>query len=141
MSADDSNEVLMKSLAQCVTHGENVSNWARSSDVAADVAQGWIEMPEFREMIGKCRIEHAEQMVGKIGKCAERAIDRLVEYSENTRDLGVGLGATKALIDKWIGLSVFFVQEQKYENLLTNAQRLAAGKKAEKLAARMGYSR
>ena len=96
-----------------------MTGWARRKEVCPEVARGWTELPEFREFVEKWRLEHAERVVGKIGMCVERAIDRLVELSENSANSSVCVTATKALIEKWIALSVHFVQEQKFQSLGT----------------------
>jgi hypothetical protein len=98
-------------------------------------AREWIEHPEFRDLVEKRRLEHAERIVGKIASCADRAIDRLVEHSESAESISASLAATRALIDKWVGLSVYFVQEQKYEYLTSTVRKLLAARAADKKAA------
>ena len=89
-------------------------------------------LPEFRELVARCRIEHAERMVGTIASRAERAIARLVEFSENAENERVGLAATKAILEKWVALSVYFVQTQQYESLDLRTKALQADQAARK---------
>ena len=98
--------------------GTVVDQWAKQHRVGARAfSREWIERPEFRELVEACRVEHAERMVGKVARCVERAIERLVALSENSRNLSVSLAATKAIIENWIALSVHFVQERTYQSL------------------------
>ena len=94
-----------------------MTGWARSNDVAAEVALAWAELPEFRELVEKCRLDHAERMVGKISSKVGRAIERLVELSENRENLSVSFAATKALIEEWINVTVHFVQAQEFKSI------------------------
>jgi hypothetical protein len=141
MHSDAPDHVIMRSLAQEIAIGGDVGQWAARTMVSALVAREWSELPEFREFVEKCRLEHAERIVGKIACRVERAIDRLVELSENTRNLSVALAATNAIIKQWVALSVYFVQEQKYACLIAQVKELVAAKKAEKKAAYGGFRR
>lgn len=134
MDSDAPSHVIMRSLAQDIALGGDVVEWAERSMVSAQVAREWTALPEFREVVEKCRLEHSERMVGKIACCVGRAIDRLVELSENTRSLSVALAATKAVIEQWVAMSVFFVQEQKYESLGARLKVIVAARAAEKKA-------
>ena len=78
-------------------------------------------------------------MVGWVARCVERAIERLVELSENSRDLGISLAATKAVIEKWVALSVYFVQEQEYASLQARIKVLVAARAAEKKGVGTGW--
>jgi uncharacterized protein (DUF885 family) len=118
MYTDTHTGEFMRSLARAISDGQTVPGWARSKDVCSQDAQAWAELPEFRDLVEKYRIEHAEHMVGKIGSRVDRAIDRLVELSENIDKPSVGVVATKAVIEKWIALTEHFVQEQKYQELM-----------------------
>jgi hypothetical protein len=124
----------MRSLAHNIALGEHCVQWAKRNGVAVDVAREWNLLPEFRETVEQYRLEHAERMVGKIARCVERAIERLVEFSESSRNLHVALAATKAIIDQWVALSVYFVQEQKYWSLDARMKQLLAARAAEKKA-------
>jgi hypothetical protein len=135
MHTDAPNHVIMRSLAHNIALGGDIARWAKRKGVAVDVARGWNQLPEFREVVEKYRLEHAERMVGKIARCVERAIERLVEFSENTRHVSVALAATKAIIQNWVALSVYFVQEQKYESLDARMKVLMAARAAEKKGA------
>jgi hypothetical protein len=135
MHSDAPDHVMMRSLAQEISLGGDVVEWAESATVSALVAREWTELPEFREFVESCRVRHAERMVGRIARCVERAIERLVELSENTRDSGISLAATKAVIEKWVALSVHFVQEQEYQSLNARMKVLLAARAAEKQAA------
>jgi hypothetical protein len=135
MHSDEPDYVIMRSLAQEIALGGDFALWAKKATVSAQVAHEWTELPEFREVVEKCRLEHCERMVGKIARCAERAIDRLVELSENTQYLSVSLAATKAIIEKWVALSVYFVQEQMYKSLQARMKVLMDARAAEKMAA------
>jgi hypothetical protein len=141
MDSDAPNHVIMRSLAHNIALGGHLVRWAKRNGVAVEVAREWNEIPEFREFVEKYRLEHAERMVGKVARCVERAIDRLVELSENTRNVNVALAATKAIIDQWVALSVYFVQEQKYWSLDKRVKELVAARKAEKKAAYGGFRR
>jgi hypothetical protein len=136
MTTDAPTHVFMRSLAEEIAFGRSVSTWAEIKEVSAEVAQGWTELPEFREFVEKCRVEHAERMCGKIAGRVERAIDRLVELSESSFKPSVALAATKAIIEKWIDLSAFFVQEQTYKSLVARVKVLKDAKAAEKRAMR-----
>jgi hypothetical protein len=129
----------MRSLAQEIALGGDVALWAERTTVSGLVAREWTELPEFREVVQECRVRHAERMVGRIARCVERAIERLVELSENTRDLGVSLAATKAVIEKWVALSVYFVQEQEYQSLDARVKVLMAARAEEKKAVGTGW--
>jgi hypothetical protein len=135
MDADAPNHVLMRALASEISLGGDVDQWAESATICALSAREWTERPEFRELVAACRVEHAERMVGRIARCVERAIERLVELSENTLNLGISLAATKAVIEKWVALSVYFVQEQQYESLDARMKVLIAARAADKKAA------
>jgi hypothetical protein len=132
MESETPDHMIMRSLAQEIASGGDVALWAERSMVSTVVAYEWIEMPDFPKLVEKCRLEHSEKMVGKIGCCVERAINRLVELSENTRSLTVANAATNGIIKHWVGLSVNFVQEQKYWSLNERLQKLVAARKAEK---------
>ena len=140
MESDVPNHVIMRSLARAIALGGDVVEWAERTMVSALVAREWTELPEFREFVEKYRLEHAERIVGKIACCVERAIDRLVELSENTRNLCVALAATKAVIEQWVALSVFFVQEQKFQSLQARVKVLVAAR-AEAKKAGVAWSR
>ena len=135
MHIGEPTEFFMRSLAEQVARGQSIDDWAISKDVNALDAREWIEHPEFRDLVEKRRLEHAERIVGKIASCADRAIDRLVEHSESAESISASLAATRALIDKWVGLSVYFVQEQKYEYLTSTVRKLLAARAADKKAA------
>ena len=132
MFTDAPDHVIMRSLAHEIAFGGDVGVWAKLKAVSADVAREWTELPEFRAFVEKCRIEYSEKLVGKIARCAERAIDRLVELSENTKSLSVALAATKAIISRWIDLSAYFVQELTYKSLNARMDVAEAERAAEK---------
>jgi hypothetical protein len=138
MYTDAPTHVFMRSLARAIARGGTVRRWAERKEVCPEVARGWTELPEFREFVEKWRLEHAERMVGKIGMCVGRAIDRLVELSENRANNSVCVTATKALIEKWIALSVHFVQEQKFQSLGARIDVLLKSRGADKPAATRG---
>ncbi len=115
MIIEPTTPILMRSLARAVSRGRTVTGWARSNDVSAEAAFAWAELPEFRGLVEKCRLDHAERMVGKISSKVGRAIDRLVELSENRENLSVSFAATKAIIEEWINVSVHFVQAQEFK--------------------------
>ncbi len=117
MTIEPTTMILMRSLARAVSRGRTVTGWARSNDVSAEVALTWTELPEFRELVEKCRLDHAERMVGKISSKVGRAIERLVELSENRENLSVSFAATKALISEWINITVHFVQAQEFKSI------------------------
>jgi hypothetical protein len=139
MDNDEPSHVLMRSLAYNIAIGGHLVRWAKRKGVAVDVARAWNQLPEFREVVEGYRLEHAERMVGKIACCVERAIERLVEFSENTRNPNVALAATRAIIQNWVALSVYFVQEQQYESLEAGIKVLQAARAAEKKAG-VGWS-
>jgi hypothetical protein len=136
MDTDAPTDVLMRSLAEGIASGQSVSEWATSKDVLAETALAWSELPVFRDYVEKCRVAHAERMVGKIGGCVERAIDRLVELSECARMPGIALAATRAIIKNWMDLSIYFVQERTFQSLSAQVKVLQEAKKAEKRAMR-----
>jgi hypothetical protein len=70
--------------------------------------------------------------------CVGRAVERLVELSENRANNSVCVTATKALIEKWIALSVHFVQEQKFQSLGARIDVLMKGRSADKTAGARG---
>jgi hypothetical protein len=139
MDNDEQSHVFMRSLAHNIAIGGHLVRWAKRKGVAVDAARAWNQLPEFRELVERYRLEHAERMVGKIARCVERAIERLVEFSENTRNPNVALAATRAIIQNWVALSVYFVQEQKYESLDAQIKVLQAARAAEKKAG-VGWS-
>jgi hypothetical protein len=103
METDPPNHVLMRGLAEAIAFGRSVGAWARSQDVVEETALAWTELSEVQQLVEKCRVSHAERMVGKISGCVERAIDRLVELSEGARDTRIALAATKVIIKKLDG--------------------------------------
>ena len=117
MDPDAPRHGLMRALAEEISLGGDVDQWAKSTMVCAVTVREWTERPEFRELVEACRVEHAERMVGKIARRVERAIERLVEISERSRNLSVSLAATKAIIENWVALTVHFVQERTYQSL------------------------
>jgi hypothetical protein len=136
MDTDAPTDVLMRSLAEEIAAGGSVSLWAFSKDVSPETALAWTELPVFRDYVEKCRVAHAERMVGKIGSCVERAIDRLVELSECRGKPGIALAATRAIIKNWMDLSIYFVQERTFQSLWAQVKVLQEAKKAEKKAMR-----
>jgi hypothetical protein len=130
MQTDEPLRSILRPLAQDIALGGSAGAWARINDLDAAVVTGWTEGPTFRELVENCRLDHSERLVGKIAKYADRAIDRLVEFSENNDQPSVGLSATKAIIEKWVSLSVFFVQEQKYQSLGARVDALLEARKA-----------
>ena len=52
-----------------------------------------------------------------------------------TPALGISLAATKAVIEKWVALSVFFVHDQEYQSLNARMKVLLDARAAEKKAA------
>jgi hypothetical protein len=70
MSLDSTTEVLMRKLARAVARGRTVTAWARNCDVSIESAHRFTELPEFRDTVEKIRLEHAEGLVGKIGRSA-----------------------------------------------------------------------
>ena len=121
-----------EALAGEISLGGDVDQWAKSTMVCAKSAREWTERPEFRELVEACRVEHAERMVGKIARRVERAIERLVEISERSRNLSVSLAATKAIIENWVALTVHFVQERTYQSLCERLKVLQDARAAEK---------
>jgi hypothetical protein len=134
MQTDAPDQELLRSLAQDLALGGSATAWAGRKEICAELAVGWTELPEFREALDKCRLDHAERMVGKVASCVERAIDRLVEFSERSDNPSVGLAATKAIIDQWVALSVYFVQEHKYHTLTARLKFLLDAQKEAKKA-------
>jgi hypothetical protein len=132
------NDAFMRSLAEEIAFGRCASIWARSREVPAETALEWIELPQFREFVEKCRVNHAERMVGKIAGCVERAIDRLVELSEYALKPSIALAATKAIIENWLNLSIHFVQERTYQKLVAQVKVLKDAKKEADKRARRG---
>jgi hypothetical protein len=132
MHSDAPDHVIIRSLAQEIASGGDVSLWAERTMVSALVASEWTALPEFGDFVQKCRLEHAEKMVGKMACCVERAIKRLVELSENTRNLSVALAATSAIVKQWVALSVYFVQEQQYWSLEKRVKELKDAQKEER---------
>jgi hypothetical protein len=122
----------MRSLAEALSVGETVAAWARSKDVYVDIAREWAERPAFLELVEKYRLAHAQSMVGKIANHVERAIERLVELSEDIRKPAISLSATKAIIDKWIALTVHFVQERKFQELTVACLEIKANQAEQK---------
>jgi hypothetical protein len=141
MYTDAPTDQFMRSLAEEIAFGGNVAEWARTKEVNALVAREWTELPEFRVFVEKCRVAHAERMVGKIATCVERAIDRLVELSESARSPSVALAATRSIIKYWMDLSIYFVQERTFQSLSAQLKVLQEAKKAEKKAMRNGWVR
>ena len=61
MIIEPTTPILMRSLARAVSRGRTVTGWARSNDVSAEAAFAWAELPEFRGLVEKCRLDHAER--------------------------------------------------------------------------------
>ena len=101
-------------------------------EVPVEKARGWTELPEFRLLVEKVRVDHAERMVGKLARCVGRAIERLVELSENTRKPSVSLAATKAIIEKWIHTGEHFIQAFQLKDLIARAKAIQANTKAKR---------
>jgi hypothetical protein len=135
MDVDAPSHVLMRALANEISLGGDVDQWAKSTMVCPVAAREWTERPEFRELVEACRVEHSERMVGKIARRVGRAIERLVERSEHSRNLSVSLAATKAIIENWIALSVNFMQELTYQDLYERVKVLQEARAAEKRGA------
>ena len=131
MDLDAHQSAFMRSLALAVARGRSVVAWGRAKDVPLEKARGWTELPEFRLLVEKVRLEHSERMVGKLARCVGRAIERLVELSENTRHPGVSLGATNAIIEKWIHTSEHFIQAFQLKDLIARAKDIQARTKAK----------
>ncbi len=132
MDSDAFTGDFMRSLAEAIAVGETVAAWARSKDVYVEIAREWVERPAFIALVEKCRIEHAESMVGKIATHVERAIERLVELSENIRKPAISLAAAKAIIDKWIALTVHMVQERRFQELTVACAQIKARQAEQK---------
>jgi hypothetical protein len=139
MYTDAPTDQFMRSLAEEIACGGNIAEWARCKEVSAEVAREWTELPEFRDFVEKCRVAHAERMVGKISTRVERAIDRLVELSESAPSPSVALAATKAIIKNWMDLSIYFVQERTIQSLWAQVKVLQAARKAEQKAMKNGW--
>ena len=122
----------MHSLAQALSVGQTVSAWARNNDVYPDIAREWAGRPEFLALVEKYRLEQAQSMVGKIATHVERAIERLAELSEAIDKPTISLPATKAIIDKWIALTVHFVQSRQFEELTIQCEEIQAREKEKK---------
>jgi hypothetical protein len=135
MDPDAPSHGLMRALANEISLGGDIDQWAKSTMVCAKSARAWTEQPEFRELVEACRVEHAERMVGKIARRVERAIERLVALSENSRNLSVSLAATRAIIENWVALSVHFVQERTYQSLCEHLKVLQDARAAERRGA------
>jgi hypothetical protein len=138
MDFDPPNHVLMRGLAEAIAFGRSISSWARSQDVLEETAQTWTELAEVQQLVEKCRVSHAERMVGKISSCVERAIDRLVELSEGARDTRIALAATKVIIKNWMDLAVHFVQERTYQWLVKRVKELKQAREEDKRARKRG---
>jgi hypothetical protein len=132
MDTDAFTGDFMRSLAEALSVGETVAAWARSKDVYVEIAREWAERPAFLELVEKYRLAHAQSMVGKIANHVERAIERLVELSEDIRKPAISLSATKAIIDKWIALTVHFVQERKFQELTVACLEIKANQAEQK---------
>ena len=138
MDTDAPNHVLMRSLAEAIAFGRSVSSWAKSQDVLEETAQAWVELPEVQTFVEKCRVGHAERMVGKAAGYVERAMERLVELSEGARNPRIALAACKVIIKNWIDLSVHFVQERTYQWLVKRVKELKDARAAQKRAMKHG---
>ena len=101
-------------------------------------AQAWVELPEVQTFVEKCRVGHAERMVGKAACLVERAMDRLVELSECVSNPRLALSACKVIIKNWIDLSVHFVQERQYQWLIKRVKELKDARAAQKRAMKHG---
>jgi hypothetical protein len=73
MDADAPSHVIMRALANEISLGGDVDQWAKSTMVCALSAREWTERPDFRELVEACRVEHAERMVGKIAAWSGRS--------------------------------------------------------------------
>jgi hypothetical protein len=136
MDTDAPNHLLMRGLAEAIAFGRSIASWPRSHDVFSETAPAWTELPEVQQLVEKCRLSHAERMVGKISGCVERAIDRLVELSEGARDPRIALASTKVIIKNWMDLAVHFVQERTYQWIVKRVKELRLAREADKRAMR-----
>jgi hypothetical protein len=134
MDTDAFTGEFMRSLGQAISAGQTVSAWARNNDVYPEIAREWAERPAFLELVEKYRLEQAQSMVGKISNHVERAIERLVEHSEDIGKPNISLPASKAIIDKWIALTVHFVQSRQFQELTVQCEEIQARHKAQKKA-------
>jgi hypothetical protein len=134
MDTNAPDPLLMRGLAEAIAFGRSISDWARSQDVLDETAQAWVELPEVQTLVEKCRVSHAERMVGKAACYVERAMERLVELSECSSNLRIALAATKVIIKNWIDLSVHFVQERQYQWLIKRVKELKDARAAQQRA-------
>ena len=123
----------MRSLARAVARGHTVRAWAIHNAVHPLSAQCWAELPDFRDIVDKIRVEHADRAVGKITGCALRAIERLVELSERAPTPSAQVTATRLILDKWVALSEYFDQGKKF---LTFKPRILCSRQAERRRSR-----
>ena len=130
-------EALKRMLARAVARGHTVKAWAVHKDVHPDTAQGWAELPDFEDLVNKIRVDHADRAVGKLTRCASRAISRLVELSERGRTQAACVTATRLLLDKWVALSEYFDQGKKFLTFKPRILALEASRKAA-IKARLG---
>jgi hypothetical protein len=131
MDSDEHASVFKRSLAFAISRGRSIAAWARSKDIPADKARGWAELSEFKLLVDKVRIEHAEQMVGKLGRSVAGAIKQLVAISKNMRRPSAAATAAKAIIDKWVLTSEYFVQSVQCQDLLARAKAIQAKQAAK----------
>ena len=80
MDTDAHTGAFQRSLALAISRGRSIAAWARSKDVVVEKARGWAELPEFKLLVEKVRIEHAEQMVGKLARAAGARSSSLLRF-------------------------------------------------------------
>ena len=126
MDNDAHTGAFQRSLALAISRGRSIAAWARSKDVVVEKARGWAELPEFKMLVEKVRIEHAERMVGKLGHSVAGAIKQLVALSKNMRQPATAVAACKAIIDKWVLTSQHFIQSLQYQDLTARVKAIQA---------------
>ena len=130
MDSDPHTSAFQRSLALAISRGRSIAAWARSKDVVVEKARGWAELPEFKLLVEKVRIEHAEQMVGKLARAAGGAIKQLVAVSKNLKHPAAAVAAAKAIIDKWVLTSQHFIQSFQLQDLTARAKAIQAKRDA-----------
>ena len=130
MDSDPHTSAFQRSLALAISRGRSIAAWARSKDVVVEKARGWAELPEFKLLVEKVRIEHAEQMVGKLARAAGGAIKQLVAVSKNLKHPAAAVAAAKAIIDKWVLISQHFIQSLQLQDLTARAKAIQAKRDA-----------
>jgi hypothetical protein len=130
MDPNENSSSIMSPLALDIVLDGSARIWAKMHAFDTDRVMRWTELPEFRGLVEKHRLEHCERVLGKAASHADKAIDRLAEFSEHTDLPGASLFASKVILQQWVKLSEFFVQEAQLQSISARLKAFSERQKA-----------